>query len=68
MPNFHFRVKGHPTGFVIESDSKDKAIAEFNLLSRDGNTGIAGFDYDDVEKISIIPDKQFYMLSGMKIY
>ncbi len=66
--NFHFKVKGHPVGFVISAESKDEAIEEFNLLSQDGNTGISGFTYHDVEKITIVPDKTFYMLDGMKVY
>lgn len=68
LPNFHFNVKGHPVGFIIESDSKDKAIEEFKLLSLNPTSGIFGFTYDDVEKISIVPDKKYYLLNSMKIY
>jgi hypothetical protein len=68
MSNYHFAVKGHPIGFVIESDSEDKALEEFILLSKDGNSGIAGFTYHDVESVSIVPEKSFYMLGDMQVF
>jgi hypothetical protein len=68
MPNFHFKVIGHPTGFIIESESQDKAIDEFNLLSLNPVSGIYGFEYHDVECISVIPEKSFYLLDSIKIY
>jgi hypothetical protein len=68
LPNFHFTVKGHPIGFIIESDTQDKAIDEFNLLSLDPLSGIFGFDYDDVQQISVVPEKKYYLLNEMKIY
>jgi hypothetical protein len=68
LPNFHFKVNGHPIGFIIESDSKDKAVKEFNLLSLDPLSGIHGFTYHDVEKVSVVPEKAYYLLNSMKIY
>jgi hypothetical protein len=68
LPNFHFAVKGHPIGFVIEADSQDKALEEFNLLSLSPLSGIYGFTYHDVENISIVPEKTFYMLNDIKVY
>jgi len=66
--NFHFKVKGHPTGFVIENDSKDKTIKEFNILSADPLSGIFGFTYHDVEHVSVVPEKKYYLLNSIKIY
>jgi hypothetical protein len=68
MPNFHFKVKGHPIGFVIEKDSKNEALDAFNILSLDPISGIHGFSYHDVEKVSVVPEKKYYLLSSMKIY
>jgi hypothetical protein len=68
MPDYHFTVKGHPTGFIIEATDQDKALEEYKRLMVSGCSGIVGFTTQDIESIEEVKEQQpFYMLGDVKV-
>jgi hypothetical protein len=68
MPDYHFTVKGHPTGFVIESPDQDSALEEYKRLMVSGCSGIVGFTTQDIESIKELEEpRPFYVLGNIKI-
>lgn len=68
MPDYRFKVKGHPIGFVLESESQDTAMAEFEALCINGNSGAHGFKKDDVLSIKVVEnEREPHYVGGVKV-
>ncbi len=68
MPDYHFTVKGHPVGFIIEAFDQDKALDEYKRLMVSGCSGIVGFTTQDIEFIEVVKEESpSYMLGDTKV-
>jgi hypothetical protein len=66
--DYHFTVKGHPTGFIIEAVNQDEALEEYKRLMVSGCSGIVGFTTQDIISIEKVTEqKPFYMLGDVKV-
>ncbi|MFA5048968.1 MAG: hypothetical protein WC516_08145 [Patescibacteria group bacterium] len=68
MPDYHFTVKGHPVGFIIEAPDQNNAIKQYEELMVSGNSGIVGFTTQDIISIENVKEQRpFYMLGDIKV-
>jgi len=66
--DYHFTVKGHPTGFVIEAPNQDDALEEYKRLMVSGNSGVVGFTTQDILSIEKVREQQpYYMLGDIRV-